>query len=313
MATYKLIQDIEAEDHILGPLTLRQFIYGLVAALFFYLSFLVISKHVAFFLVLFLPPGLMAAFLAFPFGKDQPTEIWALAKVRFLFKPRKRIWDQSGIKELITVTAPKKVEEHLTNGLSQVEVKSRLRALADTLDTRGWVIKNVGVGDATNLIVPGDADRLIDVPSMPKLVPDFDSMPEDDMLDVAQNPEIQKLNSMMNAYDVKHRQQLYDILNNNGLETGASKSSLPAAQPAENTNSRAEVDLSNKLKTAGKAGSLVSARMHTVSPHRTIQPVHTMNDPAILNLSRDNNLSVSTLSSEANKAKEVVIELHREK
>ncbi|MGH7158305.1 MAG: PrgI family mobile element protein [Candidatus Saccharimonadales bacterium] len=33
MATYKVIQDIEAEDKILGPLTLRQFIYAGVAAI----------------------------------------------------------------------------------------------------------------------------------------------------------------------------------------------------------------------------------------------------------------------------------------
>ena len=32
MATYKLIQDIEAEDHILGPLSLREFIFGLIGA-----------------------------------------------------------------------------------------------------------------------------------------------------------------------------------------------------------------------------------------------------------------------------------------
>ena len=28
MATYKVIQDIEAEDKLIGPLTLRQFIYA---------------------------------------------------------------------------------------------------------------------------------------------------------------------------------------------------------------------------------------------------------------------------------------------
>src|ERR1700752_5034677 len=110
MATYKLIQDIEAEDHILGPLTLRQFIFALVTAFLLYINFLCYAQHVAFLMVLFMPPALLTGFFAFPFGRDQPTEIWALAKLRFWFKPRQRIWDQSGVKELVTITVPKRVE-----------------------------------------------------------------------------------------------------------------------------------------------------------------------------------------------------------
>src|SRR5882757_559198 len=122
MATYKVIQDIEAEDHILGPLSLRQFIFGLIAALCFYFCYFVISKHLIFLLPIFLLPGLFAGFFAFPFGKDQPTEVWALAKIRFLFKPRKRVWDQDGVKQLVSITVPKRVEEHLTDGLNENEV-----------------------------------------------------------------------------------------------------------------------------------------------------------------------------------------------
>src|SRR5471030_1443257 len=118
MSTYKVLQDIEAEDKILGPLTLRQFIYALIAALFLYISFICLTKGASYLLVLFLPPALFTGFFAFPFGKDQPTEVWALAKIRFLFKPRLRIWDQSGIKELVTVTVPKRIERVLTNGLN---------------------------------------------------------------------------------------------------------------------------------------------------------------------------------------------------
>jgi hypothetical protein len=125
VATYKLIQDIEAEDHILGPLTFRQFIFALVAVFLGYINFLVITKGGAFLAVVTVPPMLFCAFFALPWGRDQPTEQWALAKVRFWFLPRKRSWDQSGVKELVTITAPKKVERVLTKGMSQTEVKSR--------------------------------------------------------------------------------------------------------------------------------------------------------------------------------------------
>ena len=143
MATYKVIQDIEAEDHILGPLTLRQFIYALVTIFFGYLSFVVIDKHVFFMLLFFVPPGVLFGFLAFPFGRDQPNEVWALARLRFILKPRRRLWNQSGAKELVSVTAPKREGRQLTNGLTKAEVNNRLQALALMIDSRGWAIKNL--------------------------------------------------------------------------------------------------------------------------------------------------------------------------
>src|SRR6185437_12722766 len=134
MATYKVIQDIEAEDKLVGPLTLRQFIYAGIAALSGYLGFLFATKGAAFMLALFVPVVFVCGFFAFPWGRDQPTEIWALAKIRFMLKPRRRIWDQGGVRDLVTITAPKVVEIVRTNGLNQDEVHSRLQALADTID-----------------------------------------------------------------------------------------------------------------------------------------------------------------------------------
>lgn len=209
-----MIQDIEAEDHIIGPLSLRQFIYALISAFFLYICFLVISKHLAVLLVVFLPPALFTGFFAFPFGGDQPTEVWALAKIRFMFKPRTRIWDQSGVKELVTITVPKKIERNLTNGLSQTEVKSRLSALANTIDSRGWAVKNVNVNLYAN---PGSfqeaSDRLIDVSSLPREVPSYDVSAADDMMDERSNPIAQQFDSMINASAQAHHQQLIERMN----------------------------------------------------------------------------------------------------
>lgn len=215
MSTYKVIQDIEAEDHILGPLSLRQFIYGLIAALFLYLSFICVAKHAVFLLIFFLPPALFCGFFAFPFGKDQPTEVWALAKVRFLFKPRKRIWNQSGVKELVSITVPKKIEIQRTNGLSQNEVKSRLQALADTLDTRGWAIKNVSTATFSPSGLSGtddNSERLLAITSMPQPVPDFDVPASADILDDQASPLAQQFTNMINTSTQNHRKQLMDEL-----------------------------------------------------------------------------------------------------
>ena len=236
MATYKVIQDIEAEDHILGPLSLRQFIYALISIFMLYICFLCLTKGVGFLLVIFLPPAIFAGFFAFPFGKDQPTEIWALAKIRFLFKPRRRIWDQSGIKELVTITVPKRVERMLTNGLSQNEVESRLKALASTIDSRGWSIKNVNVNlyNQPGPLAAVASDRLIDMSAIPQQVPDYDIQASDDILDETSNPIAQHFDQMIAASGQAHRKQLLQQLDNTPPKEGAQKPPVtPGAQPAD--------------------------------------------------------------------------------
>lgn len=216
MATYKVIQDIEAEDKLLGPLTLRQFIYALTSAFFLYICFIVITKGVPVLVALFFPPAAFTAFFAFPFMQDQPTEVWAVAKIRFLFKPRRRIWDQSGVKELVTITVPKHIERVLTDGLSQNEVKSRLGALADTLDSRGWAIKNVNVNMYNQMAITNastTSDRLIDMSSLPQQVPTYDVQAADDILDEHNNPVAQQFQQMIAASSQAHRQQLINTLN----------------------------------------------------------------------------------------------------
>lgn len=229
MATYKVIQDIEAEDKILGPLTLRQFIYGLIAVFFLYICFLCISKGIPYLLVIFLPPALFTGFFAFPFGKDQSTEVWALAKIRFMIKPRRRIWDQSGIKELVTITVPKKVERVLTNGLSQTEVQSRLTALANTIDSRGWAVKNVNVNlySQPAPLVDADSDRLINLDSIPREVPTYDVQAADDILDATNNPIAHQFQEMIDASSQTHRRELIDELNGIRAEEKAKATATP--------------------------------------------------------------------------------------
>jgi PrgI family protein len=148
MATYKVIQDIEAEDKFLGPLTLKQFIFACGGTFFGWLCFVSVVKGFWPAVVIFGPLMFAGFALAFPWSKDQPTDVWLAAKFRFHFGAKKRIWDQSGVHQLVTVTAPKKIEKILTNSLSQHEVKSRLQALAETIDSRGWAVKNAGLPES---------------------------------------------------------------------------------------------------------------------------------------------------------------------
>lgn len=212
MSTYKVIQDIEAEDKLIGPLTLRQFIYAGIAALFGYLSFFFYTHGAAFMVILFLPVVAVCGFFAFPWGRDQPTEVWALAKVRFLLKPRRRIWDMSSAKELVTITAPKQVAHNYTNGLSQDEVRSRLHALASTIDSRGWAVKNANLNLYQSPLVMASpaSDRLVAPSSLPQPVDSTDVKASDDILDEKNNAAAQRLDSMINKSAESHHNEILE-------------------------------------------------------------------------------------------------------
>lgn len=234
MSTYKVIQDIEAEDKLLGPLTLKQFIFAAITITCGYLSFLALTKGAAFLLFFLLPPMILFGFLAFPWGREQPTEIWLVAKLRFLVKPRKRIWDQSGMKQLVTITAPVVEEKTYTNGLSEGEVRSRLQALANTIDSRGWAIKNVNVNlfSQPQYALEMASDRLIDPATLPQEVVNYDVMPSDDILDERNNRTAHNLDQMINATTAAHRQQLLEQMRTGG-PTQATATNQSAGQPAD--------------------------------------------------------------------------------
>jgi hypothetical protein len=216
MATYKVLQDIEAEDKLIGPLTPRQCIYAAIAIVAAYLSFLCIQKGAPFLVAFLLPFMIFGGFFAWPWSKQQSTEVWALAKIRFALKPRKRIWDQSGMKDLVTITAPKTVEQPRASNLSETEVRSRLRALADTIDSRGWAIKNVPLGMYTQPYgyQNQSTDRLVDVSALPQEVPTIDTGSTTDMLDLAANPLAQQFENKMTAASTARHQQLMQQIDN---------------------------------------------------------------------------------------------------
>lgn len=214
MAVYKIPQDVEADDKFVGPLSFKQFIFVGIASIAAYLSFLSLVKGFWPALILFLPIIVVAGFLGFPWGREQPTEIWLAARIRFLIKPRKRIWNQDGMKELVTITVPKKVDKHYTDGLSQNEVKSRLSGLADLLDSRGWAVKNI---EASDVYTPAytfgqdhDDSRLLDVEALPKQVTEASTTV--DVLDETQNPTAINFEQLIKTSEQKHHSDVVEKL-----------------------------------------------------------------------------------------------------
>jgi hypothetical protein len=341
MATYKVIQDIEAEDKLLGPLSLRQFLYAAIVVVLGFIGFKLITVQPLLIAPL-LPPMLLFGILAAPFGRDQSSEIWLLAKIRFFIKPRGRIWDQDGTQELVTVTAPKKIEKHLIKDLNQTQVRSRLQALAQTIDTRGWAIKGLDVNLATQPLYGMDqTDRLVEMSSLtPNEVPDVQLQATDDIFDTQRNPLAQQMGQLVQTHDASHRQAVlaqmqqiraqqnngtpgdatmpvYTTFNTQTVQPGMAQVGQPA--PAAMPTVDDQLFLARVHDYQERQKQEPYSRMHMVQPpgHAPASaqpqaPMATTPDPGLVN---NDDLTVATIARQANRKRtppggdEVVVSL----
>lgn len=143
MAQYKVPQDVEADDKLIGPFSFRQFVYLLVAA---GLIALAVGLFQLFPLLAIIPIPFAFFFLALalPLKKDQPMETYLAALVSYYLKPRTKKWMSGQRESTILITAPKIVEDKRTRDITGEEATHRLSFLADIVDTEGLAIKGAG-------------------------------------------------------------------------------------------------------------------------------------------------------------------------
>jgi hypothetical protein len=333
MGTYKVIQDIEAEDKLLGPLSLRQFIYALIVFALGFAAF-TLTKVSPFLALPFLPPMGLFGLLAAPFGRDQSSEVWLLAKIRFAFKPRRRIWDQSGVKDYVTITVPKKIEHQYTDGLDQTQVKSRLKALAETLDSRGWAVKNTtmnatftppsyAMGYAGGFAAQQSttSDRLVSsstLAAVPAISSDVTEA--DDVLSETSNPTAQKLEAMIEQSEQTRRQNL--ITSMQQPQPTQTPAAPAAPQPtATSVDEAALLEQIHQKQTAANAANAHTKRIPTAEEREAAQKAEAEAAARAEELKRlavNDDLDVATIARQAHKddeshdlgADEVVISLH---
>ena len=139
MARYKVIQDVEDEDKLIGPLTMKQFLYASVAFLIG-LGGWFLGKHTNYYLA---APVFLATIpfiaLALPLKQDQPNDVWLLARLNFIFRPRVRLWSQTGDSlQVVNIVANDEKDDQLTgDGRTPEEIETQVRQLSQVLDSRG--------------------------------------------------------------------------------------------------------------------------------------------------------------------------------
>ena len=144
MAQYKVPQDVEAEDKLLGPFNFRQFVYILIAGGLIALA-VGLFQLFPLLAIIPLPPVFLLLALALPLRKDQPMETYLAALVSYYLKPHTRFWMPGQKEAAIEITAPKIVEDDRTRGITSEEATHRLSFLADIVDTGGYAIKGAGM------------------------------------------------------------------------------------------------------------------------------------------------------------------------
>ena len=138
---FKVPQNIDMEDKIVGPLTLVQFMELMVTCLVFYATFR--SGSLVLTLAVGAPVLLAGLALAFVKIQDQSFSHFALALVQYMLRPRYRVWKKDIALERMTIPAPvtpihrAEEAEFAAQTQHRKETMGQLEKLTRMLDTQG--------------------------------------------------------------------------------------------------------------------------------------------------------------------------------
>lgn len=133
---FQVPQNIDMEDKIVGPLTLKQFLYLLAGGLIDYFLFQNLAKnYFAVFILIGLPVALIALAAAFLKIQEQPLAHFITAGLDYFTKPKMRLWQRHEAYEPVLTEPPKSKEKDKVAPIPKHLEKSQLEQLAYNLDT----------------------------------------------------------------------------------------------------------------------------------------------------------------------------------
>ena len=133
---FKVPQNIDMEDKIVGPLTLIQFIYILTGGLIDYIMFQSFGQYIWLFLLFALPIAVIALALAFLKIQDQPLSHFILAGLDYLRQPKVRFWKRGNYIKPIIYEPHQKTQVAEAPVITKNVEQSNLERLSYILDTR---------------------------------------------------------------------------------------------------------------------------------------------------------------------------------
>jgi hypothetical protein len=155
MGQYKVPQNVESEDKLVGPLSMKQFIYAIIGIGWGFLIWRILQPGgvaaIPIMILLIVPVSGFMMMLAFGRREEQSFENYLIALIRFQVVPRKRIWLKDDYKGEVIINAPPPPKPKVMTSADLDKVHSRLQQLALVVDTRGHVkSSDVQIQDHTN-------------------------------------------------------------------------------------------------------------------------------------------------------------------
>jgi hypothetical protein len=311
MAVYKVPQDVEAEDKLIGPFGFRQFIYLAIAGGAGFMCYIFYNVAPPLIIV---PLPVMALFIliALPLRKEQPMETYLLALIRFYLKPKTRKWNPDGTITYVEIVAPKVVEQHLAKEYGADTASERIDYLARVMDSRGWAMKGVTTANNLSTEIAAEAEHAVDVyDSSASVSQSFASM-------IAQQEE-QRRQAAITQMQQAMKQTAKKQDDNDDGTVAPHYDPYPAAmhqriiQPTDphhqTFSGPTPDDKAAKDDTAAKAAT-ATPKAPTPPPAPVPPPV----SPDIMRLASNDDLSISAIAHEAHRLtegqEEVVIKLH---
>jgi len=302
---YKVAQDVEADDKLIGPFSFRQFIYLIIVAVAVVVAWGLGQLFIGL-AILPLPVILLFGALALPLRKDQPMEIYMAALVSFYLKPRKRMWIPDGIESLIEITAPKVVEVQRVKDIDETEAERRLSYLADIADTRGWAVRHAAQPMAGSSMIT-DAY--------------FEAQQAPDVLD-AQGGVAQSFEAMIAQADERRRQDAVNKMRH--VSVPERKSTSRAATPATTSVSSPVNNIQDDphvlfnpypnsihqsvIQPLGQSGRVPGHLDEPEESKSKQKSASTTSEkpisPDIINLASNTDLSIETIQHEANRIRQ---------
>jgi hypothetical protein len=247
MATYKIPQNVEAEDKLIGPFTFKQFIFLMITAFLIFMAWLL--ARISTFLVLIPAPFILVFGILGVYRRpDQPVETFFLAALNFILRPKKRVWNSEGSVESVRLLAPKKQAAPKLKKLGEKE-ESQLQRLAHIVDTRGWYAKRSEVNEQFEADPLSDEDRLVSPHALQtSRLPDTDIHHADDLFDTYNNADNERLGRMAEQSEQNTKAQAIAKMH---LQAPA----VPAAAGAAPVNSQTpdgilELSNNNQMKVS---------------------------------------------------------------
>lgn len=155
---YKVPQNVDMEDKVIGALTIRQFMILLIAgAIILVLNFIFIGVLRIFFWLFAIIISGLAGIVGFVKYGDQNFETFLLSALQTLTNPRKRVWKKTEeIPQTIMKAPEKKPEVSAAAKKPIAEERDDLNKLAELVDSGGFVSiekkdRNIGFADASKV------------------------------------------------------------------------------------------------------------------------------------------------------------------